>query len=286
MTAPKSVQDYLDRFGRQLVAAKPAQTRAARPKFAFAIAIPIAIATAIVVAGFGVTGARLDPIAEARAALAPSGEILHMRIAIETTDPSVANGERQETMEIWSAQNPPRWRVARVIPARSGLGESGVSSRHELAYADGVQTLLISPQNLLQVTRGLEHDESAVVPPSPFGAARGDVRADLHSLLGEGRVTDEGEIDVDGRRVHRFTGQMEAESVSREFVYDVDPRTFEPLAGTLTIRSAGRSEGESFVRTTNMRVELFDRLPVTPANQRSLTVEVPAQAKGAEREVE
>jgi hypothetical protein len=124
------------------------------------LAAAAALAAVLVLVGFGAgAGKRLDVVAQARAALSPPQEIVHMVV----TDSAVARrGVRvppPNTTEQWSAVDPPRWRlVQNMAPA----------GRQEFAYAHGEQLNYVAPRNALTIYRGFS-DSGA--PRTPRGCS-------------------------------------------------------------------------------------------------------------------
>jgi hypothetical protein len=98
-------------------------------------------------------------------------------------------------------------------------------------------------------------------------------------MLASGKLRDVGEVTVAGRTVRRLFGeertpQPKGGTFVRRVTYDVDPRTFAPLQGTLEFDLAhGTTFGVRF------HVDRYERLPLTPQNARLLTIRTNAHTK-------
>jgi hypothetical protein len=103
---------FMDDFGRDLnrAAAQKKRSRRRYVRLAPVIAVAAALAVAFTVLPSG--GGSVDAIAAARAALAPNGEIVHMRVEIEAGDRVVL------PVEQWYAADPVRWRTRSVRTRR------------------------------------------------------------------------------------------------------------------------------------------------------------------------
>ena len=107
MTEPQDLDRYIDDFGRRLGAAAPAPPRVARLGLVAGMLAGVAAAVGAAVL-LATSGERLDPVAEAQAALAAPGEIVHMRITSTFVAPGVGSVPPPQTTEQWYAPDPPR----------------------------------------------------------------------------------------------------------------------------------------------------------------------------------
>jgi Sigma-70, region 4 len=163
------------------------------------LAVAACLATVLVLLGVGSGGGRrLDVVAQARAALAPPQEIVHVVVTSSLIKPP-RGPSRPLTTEQW--------------------------------YARGVQRIYRSRDNTLNVyrgTRGPFEGTRAVLERS---------RRRLRAMLAVGRLRDTGEVTVGGRTVRRLIGQERVHEARGTFAqrttYDVDPQTFAPLGGTV-----------------------------------------------------
>jgi hypothetical protein len=204
----------------------------------------------------------VDAVAAARRALDPTGVILHMRLRMDA--PTGVNGGIQRSFqETWTAQDPSRWRLEQWSLDRGGK----LLHRSELAYGHGELSIYDGPK--LVIRQGYRDDTLQTRLPSLFSQTGGDPDTDLRALLSSGRLRDEGEQQVEGRTVRRLV----RDDPEMQFVVDVDPVTFVPVAGSLAFGSAPEAR-RSPVFT--FAVEVFERLPVTSANEQRLKITPPA----------
>ncbi len=236
---------YLDDLGDQLERARPPRSR--RPL----LAIPaLAVAVLAVTLVFAPGGQRhpVDAIAAARAALETNGQILHMRVRIQL-DPSVniAPGAKIGRYdEQWSQSDPKRWRF------RATRTDGSWS---EFAYGDGTSSDYDSDTNRLREVTGYQDNDPQARPLGLFGVSGGsDPDADLKAMLADGKLKDAGLVRVGGRSVRRLQGGDRL----RDWIYDVDPNTFAPVGGSMTLhRPDGATEG-----TTRFSVDIYERIPL------------------------
>lgn len=278
---------HLDAFGARLAAAEVPRRRARRGPLAIAFAGAAAALAAIAVVLAASGDRSLDPVAEARAALAPPGEIVYMKITTSHSSPGAGSVPPSRTAEQWSVADPRRWRIVEVLPRpRPGRGamldEFGlVFGRVEMSYAGGVARRYLAQRDTLVVTSGYSDRSSAARLPSQLGQGSGNPDVDLRSLLLQGEVSDRGEQLLRGRPVRRFV--IERERVARNdprtvlrMVYDVDPQTFAPIEGRITM--AFGSGGPPRI-TTRLRVDAYERIPLTPQTAKLLKIQTTPRTK-------
>ncbi|RKQ90593.1 hypothetical protein C8N24_0405 [Solirubrobacter pauli] len=237
---------YMDSFGRDLTRA--ARTRRRRAGRRLALAVPIAVAAtaaAIVVPGGGGT---VDAIAAARAALAPTGEIVHMKIRM--TLPGNRPGSETEQ---WYAADPVRWRTRQVL---RGAG------RIEIASSDDRLRVYNARRDVVTIY----DDAKLATGPNLFGT---DPASDLREQLAKGDVRDEGVVRFDGRDARRLVQEVKHDGFTQRFVYYADPTTFAPLAGQLTIL---RKHGKA-LRGPEYRVTVYERLPLNEQTEALLKLD-------------
>lgn len=283
MTDSERLARYLDEFGERLESAAPAPkgTRR-RPRLAVLAMCAAAIATIVVGVSLAAMTERLDPVAEARAALGSPGEIVYMKITSQITSSTTDDAlPPPHTTEQWSALAPLRWRQVETIPRPSG-GEGGMGDargpifgRIELSYAYGVQRLYRAERDMLTVTTGYRDDESAARIPSVLGQGGGDPQGDLRSML-DAEVSDEGEQQVGGRTVRRFVSARQHGVI--RFVLDVDPVTFAPLEATIS----HSFPGESPRIVTHVNVDDYKRMPLNASTEGLLEIQTTPQTQVSE----
>jgi hypothetical protein len=248
---------YLDDLGRRLDQAQPPRSRRLTIGLGAAVALALAIVAVVFASSPGGERRPLNAIAEARAALAPDGQILYIRIRFDI--PATAAGSANVT-EQWSTDHPLRWRF--VQHTLNG-------GQEERAYGAGVLSTFYADDDLLVRQEGYVDHDPSVRPASIFGQRGGDPDTDLQAMLAAGKLVDRGEQRVDGRTVRRLESRDAHDPMAlRTVVYDVDPKTFAPVGGAFTYFRPGHV----FVDTIRFRVERYERLPITKANARLLTV--------------
>ncbi len=288
MTERHDLDDLIAQFGHRLAAAAPARPRATRVRLVCGVLAGVAVAAGVA-ALFASSGERLDPVAEAQAALAAPGEIVHMRITSTLVAPGTSSVPPPQTTEQWSAPDPPRWRFVQTLPpVKAGHGgafdaHGPISGRQEFSYAHGVQRSYNADSDTLTVNRGYSDAGPAARVPSPLGAGSGDLQTDLRSMLAGGDVTDEGEVQVGGRTLRRLVsidpgrGPKRRGGVGRRLVYDVDPETFAPVQATLTLTVPSRPHVLRL--TSRMHVDAYERIPLTTATAVLLRIRTTPRTK-------
>jgi hypothetical protein len=239
---------FLDAFGDRLADASANRSARLRRRrsLVFIGALPAGTVVAVV-ALLVSSGRQLDPVAEARAALAPPGEIVYMKITSTLIAPKTSHPTPPQTTEQWSATDPPRWRfVQRIQPGRE-----------EFAYAHGAQSYYNADRDRLQVRTGYSDRGPGARVPSLLGLGSGDVQADLRSMLAGGKVTDMGTARVGGRTVRRLVSErLQGQHFRTRLIYDVDPRSFAPVQATLSTTFPHMH----FV--TRMHIDDYKRIPL------------------------
>ncbi|MDA0168007.1 hypothetical protein OJ998_02830 [Solirubrobacter taibaiensis] len=229
---------YMDDFGRDLTRAARTRRRRRTGK-RLALALPVAVAATV--AAFvipGPNGGTVDAVAAARAALAPDGEIVHMKIELQAGPRIVF------PVEQWYAADPVRWRTrTEGFKAVQGM---------ETLFRNGRVRFYDARRDVVTIWRPDSYPGAG--GPSLFG---GDPATDLRAELGKGGVRDDGLVTHDGREVRRLVRTERQDGFTRRFVYYVDPGTFEPVGGHLSIQRAG---GKTF-RGPEFTVTLYERLP-------------------------
>ena len=278
MSDRERLDRYLDDFGGRLAGAPPARRRPRRIIVAICGAAMTAVLAALVLSA---SGERLDPVAEARAALAPAGDIVYMKITSKHHSPTANSVPPPRTAELWSARDPLRWRFVETIPRPSrragGMADASgpIFGRSELSYGEGEQRAYLAERDVLTVTTGYGDGSSAARIPSLLGAGAGDPQSDLRAMLADGKVTDEGERQVGGRTIRRFVSVRRRDAANDpaivwRLVYDVDPDTFAPLEGRISLRFPGREPAPRI--TTVMHVDAYERIPLDATTAKLLEI--------------
>src|ERR1019366_3454304 len=138
----------MEDFGRHL---QEAEARAAgRPRRRGRVAAGALVLAGIAAGSLMLTGAggggRLDVVAQAKAALAPAGRVVHL---VSTSHMEMRGGSQAEIVgpeaeegtprvtERWSASQPTRWRVASTVPIVTVHGTSTGSVQR--SYGGGTE---------------------------------------------------------------------------------------------------------------------------------------------------
>lgn len=239
-------------------------------------------------AGIG-GGAHLDVVAQARAALAPDGQIVYLVTTMHIGGPPQSEPlPPPATTEQWSTAAPPRWRIAETVPDPSKTPDT-ISGPHgaivgpeQSSYANGTEEDYAQRLNTLDVTTGFSHDGPPAQVPGPLGS---DPLFQARSMLDAGLLHDAGNAVVNGKTVRRLVGEeprpraVPGRSGWRPpydpawpVTYDVNPDTFAPVQVTIQTRfaiQAPSSEGPILVFDVNH----YERLPLNDQTAKLLTIQ-------------
>ena len=248
-----TLDTFMDDFGRDLDRAARTRRRRRRRGTRLALAVPVAVAATIVAIAVPGKGGTVDAVAAARAALAPSGEIVHMKV-------QMGFGGHQAGLppvEQWYASDPDRWRTRTegLDVRRNGRARP---VQFETAFSNDRMRLYDQRRDVVTIWRS-EKLPRAARGPSLLG---GDPATDLRAQLGKGDVRDDGIVTVDGKRVRRLVQDAERQ----RFVYYMDPDTFAPVAGHVSLK---RHDGK-FFRGPQFKVVLYERLPLNDETEQLL----------------
>ena len=183
-----------------------------------------------------------------------------------------------QTSEQWTTEDPRRWRLALVgEPSKSGTPAWRAGYVQQLSYANGTARSYTASRRSMLVMRGLHDDGPGAELPSILGTGTGDSAADLRSFLdGSGKVRDEGEVRSRGRTVRRLVRDERSAGVLRQrLVYDVDPKTFAPVAATLSRWLPSRG-GRPRMLSVRISVDAYKRIPLNATTAKLLEIETPA----------
>jgi hypothetical protein len=270
---------YLEDFGSRLEEAARSSRR--RPYMRVALAGGVALAAAAIALLLVLLpggGGRLDVVANARAALADRGKLVHLVAHERVLAPSRARmpGPRRFSFgwQEWATGNPPRWRIA-----------YSYKGGYQLAFGHRTWSLYGQRSNTLTIEHGLRTKFAQRIPGTTsvlFGKAANGPIATIRAMLRRGELRDDGFASVGGRTVRRLVGERPAYPGvagprTRVAVrYYVDPDSYTPVAARIggpRVRQAGgsaaklRSHGSTRIRFTS-----FKRLQLTAANARLLEI--------------
>jgi hypothetical protein len=273
----------LEDFGRHL---QEAEARAAgrqrrRGRIAAGTVVLAGIAAGTLMLTGAGGGGRLDVVAQARAALAPAGTVVHL---VTTSHMEMRGGSRAEIVgpeaeagthrvaERWSASQPVRWRVASAVPVITAHGTSIRSVQS--SYGGGTEESYIPSLNTLDVTTGVS--EGGLRASLYGGPLEADPVAGIRSMLDSGQLRDAGSGTVGGHATRRLVG----EELSRPqglahppwpVEYDVDPTTFAPVR--FTVEEVGMSfRGNTGAPTLIVDVNTYEALPLNETTAALLSI--------------
>ena len=283
MTDP--YERYLDDFGERLARTSPPHRSRTPALAAGALALAAVVAALLLLPGTR-AGRRLDVVAEARAALAPPGEVVHLRIVTGASRVGLQPLLSRKTDQ-WSAVDPPRWRIAQTL---SGDGSaqvfnglrSPVSGRQEVSYAHGVERTYLAEHDLLTRVEGFSDSGPAAKVPSPLG---GDPATDLRALLSHGRARDAGVVRVGGRDVRRIVvEQASSPRLRSDLTYDVDPTTFAPIRGVVRVRflppgDRRHPRPRPLVSAVTFTVTAYERISLDATSAKLLRIQTTPRTK-------
>jgi hypothetical protein len=259
--------------------------------------LALAAITAVGIALAGTSGGRVDVVADAEAALAPPGQLLHivttsrleMRGAAHTEvtghDAESLGWNQPRTAEEWSASMPTRWRIATTIPTATAKGsmpaaplQCAYSNDSEATYNQGFQ---VKELDIVPVAKG--QDEASEESPCTDQTSRGlgtEPEEHIDSLLEAGQLQPAGTSTVNGRVVLRLTGEqteskLEAASDSSippwPVEYDVDPETYAPVR--FTVEMVGTNTfGNAGTLTEVTEVTAYEQLPLNESTSSLLDI--------------
>jgi hypothetical protein len=309
-------QRYLSEFGERLTEAAHAQSRGPHRIWPIAGGVALALALAAIVLLGGPSGNdKINVVAEARAALPQSGELVHIQ-TVTTTSLIGADDAAQErfdefahrhwdeyaprSFEQWSTEG--RWRVAeaegKVFPKmfagepyypgfyisdqelrRIGLAEEVVGPTQE-AYADGIDSLYVENPGVL-----IHSDLGDGAGVGDLGSFPGGIYSGAPTLLGSDPIDALREALNRGNLRDEGTGEVNGQTVRRlvseegvNFEYDVDAETFEPVR----VRSFGHWVGEVDSpypperMVEDVNFEEFEALPLDSNTEGLLEINPPA----------
>lgn len=291
------MNDYernLDEFGRRLVqvAEREEGQRAASwwrvlsrwPGALSAGALAAAVAVALVLTlGPGGEGQRLNFLAQAQAALRPDGKIFHLKLSIG----EIHGGRRvMQPYEIWSATDPPRWRVVHHESrprCHNGKGRSFINTyardygRVENAYAAETMRYYRAVRDVMYVVRGITDDPHLF---TPLGL---DPLGDLRQRLADGELRDAGTIMRPSGPARKLVSRERSGPMTRVWTYLIDEERLQPVGGSFAIEFAGGNPPRSISR---FQVEQYETLPDVAENHHLLDIKTTPTTRRINRPAE
>jgi hypothetical protein len=274
----------LEDFGRHLQEAEAragsGQRRRGRVAAGTVVLAGIAAGT-LMLAGAG-GGGRLDIVAQAKAALAPAGHVVHLVTTSHMemrggSEAQIVGPEAEENAprvtERWSTSQPTRWRVASTVPIVTAHGTSTGSVQR--SYGGGTEKTYIPSLGTLDITTGVSEDTPRVsLSNGPLGT---DPVARIRSMLEAGQLHAAGTGTIDGHPVKRLTGEelnlpLRAPHPPWPVEYDVDPTTYAPAR--FTVEEVGMSfRGNAGTPTLVVDVNAYEALPLNETTTALLTIQ-------------
>lgn len=293
---PLAVGDFDLPATDDVVQRQPARSRRRRWPLIAGTAGALAAAgiAAVLVVGIGSSG-KLDVVAEARAALVPSGQILHLEVLV---DPKTIAGGREiqergqaalvQRVEQWSTDDPVRFRTkyhaSRETSKFPGHPRTHLQSQIEIAWADRASTYYDADRGSMNTVTKLNPNSSASKLKALPGAD--ESLGDLKGLLDRGRLADRGFATVAGKRVRRLTGKTDKDwGGAGTVTYDIDPQTFAPIRITVQMQRPngrlpdGRMRPSRWTMIWTATIVKYERLPLTAQTEQLLRIHPPAGTK-------
>jgi hypothetical protein len=303
---------YLSDFGERLEAATPPPTRARRGWVAGAVIVAAALVALAILLAAPSSDKKINVVAEARAALPSSGELVHLAIVSTNSLVDADDAAQQRFAEFadnhqhdyapryfeqWSTEN--RWRVATPTNGVSPEEFSGepyypgfyVSDRelqrvgltHPLngptqeAYSNGTDSLYIESLGVI-IRANLEEagwndEEIGSFPGGIYtGSPTGFIGSDPVAVLR--KRLDSGDLHDAG------TAEVDGRSVRRlvgqGLEYDVDAETFEPVRMRQFGHWVGANPHKPSERmATDADFEVFETLPLNSETEELLKIDAP-----------
>ena len=280
---------FLEQMGAQLDQAasrRASQLRRRRRVATGGLALCAVVAGVALVIG-GSTG-RVDVVAQAEAALAPTGQVLRLvtvsqlemrggtHAEITGSEAESLGWNKPRTAEQWSGSDPTRWRIATTTPTATSAGSAtaapiqcAYSAGSEETYDQGLQTNEVV---IVPVSSG--QDESSQESPCTTQVSGGlgtQPVAHIHTMLASGALKAAGTATVNGHEVLRLTGQETRPQVSGAgpaaswpVEYDVNPETYAPVRFIVEMVGAD-ALGNAGTLTEVTEVTGYEELPLTEA---------------------
>ena len=267
-----NLDTYMDDFGRDL-----ARATRKRPRRRLVVAIPTAVGLATVGVIAIPRGHGIDAIAEARQALAPANEIVHMKITFKLPGRArmIAGGTEQ-----WYAADPPRWKTRSIMPSPKGRATK-LGGMVERVYSGDRMRIYLAKRDVAYINRGVKVAVKPVGAPGP-GVAGGDPATELRKQLDAGDLRDDGVVTHDGKQVRRLVREQKIGKRNvQQFVYYMDPQTFAPLGGVMRFFLNGNRRASSF----EFVISDYQRIPLNAESERLLKLTKTPDTKYVWRDV-
>lgn len=262
---------------------RPSGARARRRIVPVAAALAVVGLVVLALLGRGATGERLDAVAAARAALSPSHAIVRMTFV---TRRSAGHGAPPvtERTESWTASSPPRWHQRTfTTETRNYVQRHGhlvrVRGPYESSYAPTELQTYSRQFHELQILTHIPASTPTAQAHLGIQLTGNDPAANLRHQLDYGHLQDLGTVTgTGGRAVRRLRSITQlSRAVTETLTYDVDPKTFAPVAGSMTAHDTrpARNRAPRIDIALSFTVTSYELLPDTARNAHVLQIRVP-----------
>jgi hypothetical protein len=271
---------FLADFGAQLAEGGHSKASQARRRRRIALAaVALGVVLGVVAVAVDTGGGRVNVLAQAEAAIAPAGQVLHLvttsHLELRGANGAQITGSEAESLgwsqprvaETWSSSSPTRWRIATTIPTSSAQG-STTAAPIQCAYLDGSEEIYnqaLQPNEIDIVPASAAQDGASQESPCTAQVSGGlgaEPLASLHAALQAGGLHSADTTTVDGRPALRLVGQVTSSTGAPWPVeYDVDPITYTPLRFTVEMVGVD-TLGNPGTLTEVTDVSAYEQLPV------------------------
>lgn len=271
----------LEEFGRQLKSGEQNVRRRRRRRLratggVLVLAFTGTVALSLIGSG---DGSRLEVLAQARAALAPAGEIVHLVTSthFESRGGSAPAVGPTSKAEQWSSTSPLRWRVAFIVPTPTttpggkpvGKLDGLVTGPMQFSYSGGTFEFYAQRPNTLEVRTGLSDESPRATPSGPLGV---EPVARVRKMLEQGQLRVAGKGTVDGKPVVRLVGdEPRGTNAPWPVEYDVNPVTYAPVRVAIEAAPARRRAGAG-VQVSVLQVDTYQLIPLNSSTASLLAI--------------
>lgn len=292
MTIPPPLEDLFDDFGAELSASGTRRRRTvARRRRGAALVAVLGVGAAVAVAVVP-SRAPVDVLAEARAALATGGDVLHYRVEFDEVRPpgyrppaDIVRVKRCQgpAPDVWrTTSGPLRWRVRDHAPLPCSqvrtMGARGpVTGAVDSTYADGTRTTWSRADGWALRETDVSASQARVPNLSNgfFGEASGvDPLDQLRTLVGRGDLHAAGTVEQGDRRLLRLVGPRGTapHAPEQNVEYLVDAETYKPVRVRFDLESWRDGQTSRY----EVRFPIYERLPATAENLALTSVSLPS----------
>lgn len=264
-----------------------------RPQLAVGLGAMLVLLVAVVVAigSLGGSSGKLDVVAQARAAISPAGQVVHLVLRggrvqpdgepivkrVETADEQLV-GKLSRQTEQWSTALPLRYLLRTDVLGPDGKPVATIESGRA---EDGTSWESNSWERRVRFGTSDSLDPDAA---QTLGGSGADPTVTVRRLLSAGTLRPNGETTIDGRRALRLTYEAPPKATTPSqgplgyrFDYLVDPEDYTPIGFRQSLQPPpvpGEVGAPKYILYTELVVERYERLPLD-ATTRALFVPPP-----------